>query len=60
MTLAGLLAALVLIIAVVAGDVEAVRLALQSQRADGEERVSAAELISETSRTPGALQRWPC
>ena len=37
-----------LIIAVVAGDVEAVRLALQSQRADGEERVSAAELISET------------
>ena len=48
MTLGGLVAALVLIIAVVAGDVEAVRLALQSQRADGEERVSAAELISET------------
>ena len=48
MTLGGLVAALVLIIAVVAGDVEAVRLTLQSQRADGEERVSAAELISET------------
>jgi Cu/Ag efflux pump CusA len=48
MTLGGLLAALVLIIAVVAGDVEAVRLALQRERADGEAGVGPAELIGET------------
>lgn len=47
MTLGGLLAALALIIAVVAGDVEAVRLTLQKERGEGDEPVSAAELISE-------------